>query len=589
MPASSSPPASSPSSSTGATSLTKTSPHAALAFLVHSPTTVANDLPPDVDNRPLARQKRRRTSKEDEEILKAEYLKNPKPDKAARLQIVAKVALGEKEVQIWFQNKRQNDRRRSRSLGSSSSAIMSDSPTMSNPPSEDGSSPSGKDASEEPKVPTHKEEMVIYEDTKEEAELILKRVSQDSTTTKEPDNATTTIVESQSTVASQAIPVSDSLISVSAPTVETAPTEPSASQNACESSQGPSQSRNSWISNRRSASFRYTEEYAAENATFPVPTPTTEDSSSSRPLKRAHSFVRLSMADDGTARVITDADKTPSPPHPKSNPLAYSRAAAGLRRSYSAAGLNERLAAASRGEPSPKIPRMASSIGRSRDSRAWEFWCDPDTRNNSDLTTRAQQEGSGSAADAIGLLRASRRVLGNNQLRQNSPMLSRSGSAKANGNTTKRARPPMQRASTSFGRLQTKNAKGGKGDDAEVLRPSGDSDKENWDPDEHLPSSQRPQHPQPRPSSQRARRPLGENMGLMSQSSSLGSMLARERQQQQQRKNGVLTPGHSDPEQDDEVRNFMNSGNLSAATNLSTAEEAGCVEGLLKLSQGNWR
>jgi hypothetical protein len=28
---------------------------------VHSPNTVANDLPPDVDNRPLARQKRRRT------------------------------------------------------------------------------------------------------------------------------------------------------------------------------------------------------------------------------------------------------------------------------------------------------------------------------------------------------------------------------------------------------------------------------------------------------------------------------------------------------------------------------------------------
>jgi hypothetical protein len=37
--------------------------------------------------------------------LRAEYLKNPKPDKAARMQIVSKVALGEKEVQIWFQNK----------------------------------------------------------------------------------------------------------------------------------------------------------------------------------------------------------------------------------------------------------------------------------------------------------------------------------------------------------------------------------------------------------------------------------------------------------------------------------------------------
>lgn len=39
-------------------------------------------------------------SKEDEEVLKAEYLRNPKPDKAARMEIVTKVALGEKEVQV---------------------------------------------------------------------------------------------------------------------------------------------------------------------------------------------------------------------------------------------------------------------------------------------------------------------------------------------------------------------------------------------------------------------------------------------------------------------------------------------------------
>jgi len=116
-------------------------------------------MPPDVDNKALARQKRRRTryvlhafsvqvvvvvfgrdhvgpharragsrlpsgairrnypagkrhsnipssltttlcSKEDEDVLKSYYLKNPKPDKTARLEIVTKVALGEKEVQV---------------------------------------------------------------------------------------------------------------------------------------------------------------------------------------------------------------------------------------------------------------------------------------------------------------------------------------------------------------------------------------------------------------------------------------------------------------------------------------------------------
>lgn len=134
-----------------------------LAFLVHSQESVANHMPPHVDNKALARQKRRRTryvvalplsskvsasvpwfnararagtclgtrapgttsaqlprdhhhltihrikqtklttatcSKEDEDVLKAEYLQNAKPDKAARLAIVRKVALGEKEVQV---------------------------------------------------------------------------------------------------------------------------------------------------------------------------------------------------------------------------------------------------------------------------------------------------------------------------------------------------------------------------------------------------------------------------------------------------------------------------------------------------------
>lgn len=39
-------------------------------------------------------------SPEDQAILEAEYRKNPKPDKAARMGIVQRVALGEKEVQV---------------------------------------------------------------------------------------------------------------------------------------------------------------------------------------------------------------------------------------------------------------------------------------------------------------------------------------------------------------------------------------------------------------------------------------------------------------------------------------------------------
>lgn len=39
-------------------------------------------------------------SPEDHAILEAEYQKNPKPDKVARTEIVNRVSLGEKEVQV---------------------------------------------------------------------------------------------------------------------------------------------------------------------------------------------------------------------------------------------------------------------------------------------------------------------------------------------------------------------------------------------------------------------------------------------------------------------------------------------------------
>ena len=39
-------------------------------------------------------------SPEDHAVLEAEYQRNPKPDKAARSEIVGRVSLGEKEVQV---------------------------------------------------------------------------------------------------------------------------------------------------------------------------------------------------------------------------------------------------------------------------------------------------------------------------------------------------------------------------------------------------------------------------------------------------------------------------------------------------------
>ncbi|PVH97758.1 hypothetical protein DM02DRAFT_616305 [Periconia macrospinosa] len=585
-----------------------------LAFLVHSANSIANSLPPDVDNKPLARQKRRRTSKEDEDILKAEYRKNPKPDKATRLDIVSRVALGEKEVQIWFQNKRQNDRRRSRPLDSSSTpALMSSSSLMSDPPVEDEMHARAMTKPDERDVPTeHDAPRGNSAEAATSADALAVSTVEGTPQndvdapkeSNESDESTGTHVleitesrevaqaaldsESQDTVVSTALPPS-----TDNQTVDTAPTEIS-SQHSHPPSQKASQSRTSWISNRRSASFvRNSEDYAPEVISFPksvqppsqaTPQPVVDPiPTSAKSLKRAHSFVRISTNEDGTARVVTDLDKTPSPPHPRSNQKAFSRAAAGLRRSYSAAGLNERLNAAREGR-SPKIPRTNSNIGRSRDSRAWEFWCDPDTRNNTTLTTRAEQEGSGSAADAIGLLRANRKILAQNQLRQNTPVARRHQSQKMSSHSgIKKSRGPMQRASTSYGRLQSKDYGKGYGSSESEELPQTESDKENWEPEQT--PARRTKHAGQPYGSQRPRQILGENTEIMSQSQSLGALIDREKGSTP-RKGGRRD---SDPEQDEELRAFMNGDGLSARTTVSSAEEAGCVEGLLKLSQGQWR
>ncbi|RSM16462.1 hypothetical protein CEP52_000166 [Fusarium oligoseptatum] len=91
----------------------------------HEPVVTPQSLPPLVDAsvpRPAPetekhpKGKRKRTAAKDKMILEEAYSNNPKPDKQARLEIVQRVSLNEKEVQIWFQNRRQNDRRKSRPL-----------------------------------------------------------------------------------------------------------------------------------------------------------------------------------------------------------------------------------------------------------------------------------------------------------------------------------------------------------------------------------------------------------------------------------------------------------------------------------------
>ena len=88
------------SSSSGRTSSPETF-KAHYAFLIHSQDTLRHTLPPNVDNESIARQKRRRTSPEDQAILEAEFEQESRPDKAARKTIAGRVrGMGEREVQV---------------------------------------------------------------------------------------------------------------------------------------------------------------------------------------------------------------------------------------------------------------------------------------------------------------------------------------------------------------------------------------------------------------------------------------------------------------------------------------------------------
>jgi len=230
-----------------------------------------------------------------------------------------------------------------------------------------------------------------------------------------------------------------------------------------------------------------------------------------------------------------------------------------------------------------------TSSGRSRDSRAWEFWCDSEARNA--LVEKADQEGSGSAADAIGLMRSnSRGALKANPNRRNIQVLSQAATPvkrTKDGKIISKARSGLARSQSSVGRLQSKQGSTEKGDDVdsdEFERLNTESDKENMEPDLQDSRQRRPLQ-----ASQAASRGiLKENMQIPSQRSSLGALMARDR-----RHKGIQGGSAG---LDEEVTSFMgqqredddSSGRTSVET-VSAEDDLECVSGLLKLSQGNWR
>lgn len=277
-----------------------------------------------------------------------------------------------------------------------------------------------------------------------------------------------------------------------------------------------------------------------------------------RSLKKSASFVRLSMNAEGKAEVTTKDASSPSPPRP---PQMMILPEASLR-----------LDTAPELPPPNALPRTSS--GRSRDSRSWEFWCDRDAR--SELGTAAERDAVGSAAGAIGLLRTAsgRSILSSIPNKRNSPFADRTAPAKQ----VKRARSSLQRSSTA-GELQVGKAEAQvsqklkHSESADYVR-STDSDKENCSPARDVDSdSETPATARRFTQVSRGRQPR------------LASMSGNSRQGM---KHGAGSQEDAlDPETDAEVAAFMHGSEKGNAR--SAGDELDCVQGLLSLSQGNWR
>jgi hypothetical protein len=536
-------------------------------------------------------------------VLEEAFARNPRPNKDERQEIINKVALGDKEVQvceplrrvdlhedhitlsknrvvhhnnhdvfreshankscqIWFQNHRQSSRRKTKPLETNEVEAHLELKSSSPMPPERNNTPENtldetvelKNRVEVEALENNKTEKSWNKEELPEQHEEIKTTEFLEQAGKTRDNKTA--VDSQETVAITSIMSSQGL------PPSTFPTELGSSQGLPTSSQDTLFSTigtKNYIANRRSASFvRQQPEQ---------PSIAMAQANRAPGMRKSGSYLRLSMTEGGQARVIDRS--VPSPP--RSQPLATSPTTeqalvGGLRRSYSAAGLNDLFKqSASQETARMKVPRV-STAGRSRDSRAWEFWCDSEARNS--LANKAAQENSGSAADAIGLIRqSSRNALRPNSRKANSPMVGQ-GSLTAI-NRGRPAKPKLQRASTTYGRLQQGQTKKCS-EEYFDCSPGSDSDKENWDPEESQANAVSRRFLSIAANPRRGRTILGENVHIPSYNTSLGGFMDSEKKHR-----------GSPAVVDAEVASFMGTGGEN--------DDLDCVQSLLSLSKGNWR
>lgn len=265
------------------------------------------------------------------------------------------------------------------------------------------------------------------------------------------------------------------------------------------------------------------------------------------PLKRASS-VRLSMTADGAVKIRTGDDPTPSPPKERSLPPSASQMTQikPLRRSLSLFENRD----GQQEDRSCKPRLLNADFGRSRDARTWEFYCDNSSKDA--LSTQVEAERNGSAVGAINLIR-----FGSHKSRgaPMTPLLSK-GNTQLGPAGPKLGKPKMQRVKSSFARLQGSEGdvlsekRGGSKQSRHVRSPSGDSDKENWAPGTRL-----------------ANNPL-------------------RRTQPSNNRRPILQTNEGATFRDVRARATAAGG---TAKTSAGGDDLDCIQGLLSLSQGAWR
>ncbi|KPM45453.1 hypothetical protein AK830_g1053 [Neonectria ditissima] len=523
--------------------------------------------------------KRKRTAAKDKMILEEAYSSNPKPDKQARLEIVQRVSLNEKEVQIWFQNRRQNDRRKSRPLSAQEIAalryggmhvITSDPITNRTPNKPEKTFPASDPASS--------------------------RITDPTTASPRSLAQTPSISRSHSDfIFCTPLPASQEGITRSYPDVTPNHDDPSPSHKPHDGSHSLSASMSSsvgYLANRwnlgSSFSTPPTIGRGGDDSFKLEPFP--PSSCSSEPSQpSSQSKVRLSLSLEGKAELVSNQMSptriAPSRPSSTTPTLPHVRQRS-LQRSHSAL-------------PSitlPPISALTNSLppqlmrGRSRDVHAWESCADAEKRD--ELTAQAEHESNGSAIAAISLLRSSSGILQPSSGKRNAPV-----SKPQRPHSAKRAK--LNRSGSSMARLERDaeevekpEKEYGKVKVSMLVSPSGDSDKENWSPDEDgnaAESYRRPLPPAPPKAlnPRRLGRVLQEHKGPNLIGNRSNTAPARHRSLVKEGveifEDAVKRP--EGPPRGDDVERFMRGGDVSP----SKKPDMDCVAGLLSLSQGAWR